>query len=348
MIKDILRLGIILLLISALATGILAWVNAQTIQVINDRKIKEAADTRQAMMPDAKTFEEKKSAEDTTFVYYIARNDKGEVIGYNFVAAKRGYSSIIKTMVALDKDYKITSLQVIDQNETPGLGTHCLDKDFPAKFIGMNETTLKVDKDGGQIKSITGATITTRAITNSLRDAILMVKEDLALLKEAAGKKDEAGKPVDPKALKAAKIRQQMMPAAKNFVEYKAKADTNFVYYIAKDDKDQTVGYILYGSQKGYCSVIKTAACLDNELNIVKVKVLKQDETPGLGSLCMDDEFISQFKGKGLNSLKIDKDGGPIVAVTGATITSRAITKSLNNAVLKLKTDLAAVTGSVK
>ncbi len=180
MFKDIVRLGLILFAISAFFTGILAWVNSVTLPQINKLKAEDAINTRKELMPAAKTFEEKKCAADTSFVYYAALDDKGEVLGYSFIAAKTGYSSLISTMVVLDKDFNITNLKVISQNETPGLGTHSQDKDFPAKFKGMNAETLKVDKDGGPVKSITGATITTRAITNSIRDAILLVKTDLA------------------------------------------------------------------------------------------------------------------------------------------------------------------------
>lgn len=186
MIKDILRLGLILLAISAIATGILAWVNSVTLPKIETRKAKEAEETRQQLMPDAKSFEEVKAKADSNFIYYIAKNDTDEILGYSFVAVKRGYSSDIKTMVALNKDYSIITLKVIDQNETPGLGTWSADESFPPRFEGKKPYELVVDKDGGPIKSITGATITTRAITQSLHEAITKVKDDLESRKEGA------------------------------------------------------------------------------------------------------------------------------------------------------------------
>ncbi len=187
MLKDILRLGLILFAISAIATALLAWVNSVTLPRINIQKEKDAELTRQQLMPSAKTFEEKIAAADTNLVYYIAKDDKNEILGYTIVAQGRGYSSTVKTMIALDREFKIMDLKVFEQAETPGLGTHCQDKDFPAKFKGREAEGLMVDKDGGQVQSITGATITTRAITNSVRDTILKVKADIA-------GKDEAGK----------------------------------------------------------------------------------------------------------------------------------------------------------
>ena len=85
----------------------------------------------------------------------------------------------MKTMVGLDKDMKVLAIKVVDQGETPGLGANCTKEDFPARFTGKAEEEMLVDKDGGQIKSLTGATITTRAIANSIRDCIKILKTDL-------------------------------------------------------------------------------------------------------------------------------------------------------------------------
>ncbi|MFB3845163.1 MAG: RnfABCDGE type electron transport complex subunit G [Candidatus Cloacimonadaceae bacterium] len=188
MLKDILRLGLILCVICAIATGILAWVNSITFPTITKLKAEDAIKTRQYLMPSAVKFEEKKAAADTSFTYYIAKDDKDETIGYSFEAVKHGYSSDVHTMVALDKAFNIVNMKVISQSETPGLGTHSQDPDFPQRFIGKDVSQLRVDKDGGPIKSITGATITTRAITNSLREAIQLLQADLATQTKAGVK----------------------------------------------------------------------------------------------------------------------------------------------------------------
>ncbi len=68
----------------------------------------------------------------------------------------------------------------------------------------------------------------------------------------------------------------------------------------------------------------------DDRLN--KAKVLKHQETPGLGAK-IEKEFIDQFSGKSLTvrELKVKKDGGDIDAITGATISSRAVCDAVNN-----------------
>jgi electron transport complex protein RnfG len=79
---------------------------------------------------------------------------------------------------------------------------------------------------------------------------------------------------------------------------------------------------------------------LNNDFNVVNMRVLKQDETPGLGTLCMEPSFAERYKGKKPSDLKISSDGGEIETILGATITTNAVTKCLSSAVEKLQSDL--------
>ncbi len=177
--KYILQLGLILLIFCAVASGVLAFVNSKTQPVISARKLLEEEQTRKALLPAATAFEMNKAAADSNFVYYAAKDSTGKVIGYAFIAEKGGYNSVVKSMVALDPEYKIISMKVIDQNETPGLGSNCTRDDFAPQFAKLGFEDLLVDKDGGPVKSLTGATITTRAITNSIREAMILLMNDI-------------------------------------------------------------------------------------------------------------------------------------------------------------------------
>ena len=59
--------------------------------------------------------------------------------------------------------------------------------------------------------------------------------------------------------------------------------------------------------------------------------VTESAETPNLGSKVGEPAFIEQFVGKS-GALAVDKDGGEIAAVAGATISSRAFTDGINKA----------------
>lgn len=68
---------------------------------------------------------------------------------------------------------------------------------------------------------------------------------------------------------------------------------------------------------------------------IFNTSVLTCNETPGLGAKCQSDEaFMSQWKNFGADKvLKVKKDGGDVDAITASTITSRAYTLAVANAV---------------
>jgi electron transport complex protein RnfG len=56
------------------------------------------------------------------------------------------------------------------------------------------------------------------------------------------------------------------------------------------------------------------------------VNIIRQSETPGLGTRIAEPEFTNQFSGKRIEDVRLRQDGGVIDAITGATISSRAIT----------------------
>lgn len=81
----------------------------------------------------------------------------------------------------------------------------------------------------------------------------------------------------------------------------------------------------------GYSGYFSVVFGLDSEGNVNKVKILETMETPGLGSKVGEPKFIDQFNGKSLDNFNfaVTKDGGEIDAVTGATITSRAVSDAV-------------------
>ncbi len=176
------KLGVILLIFCAVAAGILAYINGLTTPIITQRKALEAIETREGLIPNS-TFEEKTAISDSTFKYFVALDKTtNEVNGYTFVASKNGYSGKIETMVGLDKDFKVIDVKIITQTETPGLGANCVKDSFRAMFKGLGVENLivnKDDKDNGKIIAMAGATITTRAIANSVREQILVLQKEL-------------------------------------------------------------------------------------------------------------------------------------------------------------------------
>ena len=80
-------------------------------------------------------------------------------------SSENGYSGMVKIMVGFNPDKTIQDIVVLEQKETPGLGTKMKDDKFLRQFRDKDPSSfkLKVAKDGGDVDALTGATITTRA-----------------------------------------------------------------------------------------------------------------------------------------------------------------------------------------
>ena len=186
--RDIPRFAATLTLVALIAAGSLAWINditkpkilAQEKQAFNDALVYVLAEAKQGKIDSY--------MKDNRILYYQGYTDKtGEgLIGYAFQAEGEGYSSTIKTMVGVDTSFRILAIKILSQQETPGLGTRCEeirsgDKTpwWQAQFNGKNATELVVDKNGGTIESITGATITSQAITNSIAGEAKTIRNEI-------------------------------------------------------------------------------------------------------------------------------------------------------------------------
>ena len=105
--------------------------------------------------------------------FYTAKKD-GEVVGTAVnTFTKKGFSGLIKMMVGFDKEGKIFNIAVLQQKETPGLGTKIKSNKFKRQFIGKHpeEFKMTVKKDGGEVDGITGATISSRAYCDGIERA---------------------------------------------------------------------------------------------------------------------------------------------------------------------------------
>ncbi len=183
--RDIIKLGLILMIYSVAAGASLAGVNIMTMQKVENNRLLAAEKARSAALPGIDGgFESKKDG--AGFEYWVGYKDqaKTQVGGYVFIARGKGYSSEIESMIGVDPAGKIMGAQVVTQQETPGLGTKITEirhgeKEpwFSGQFIGKSLLDdLRVNKDGGVIDSITGATISSRAMTNSIRDGLEKLK----------------------------------------------------------------------------------------------------------------------------------------------------------------------------
>ena len=190
--KEILKLGGILLLVTAIAGAALSMVNAITKPRIEEQKRLVTQRALIIALPNANPEAIEPVFENETVNYYIGYNtpEKQNIVGYAFVAKGPGYSSVIETMVGVDTTGTIMGIKIMQQVETPGLGTKIEEVRygessswFQDQFLNRQTDRLVVDKDGGDIISVTGATISCRAVANSIKKGIGGLEEKLGEFK---------------------------------------------------------------------------------------------------------------------------------------------------------------------
>ena len=125
---------------------------------------------------------------------YYAATATGKPVAYIASTAGKGYSSYIKMLVSIDKDLKVRNLKVLSHQETPGLGDQILEAPFLNQFKGkeLSKIVLLKTETTENIQAISGATISSRAVTNGVKDAVQMLVDQYGGGVAAAAKKTTA------------------------------------------------------------------------------------------------------------------------------------------------------------
>lgn len=153
----------------------------------------------------------------------------------------------------------------------------------------------------------------------------------------------------DPIAAQQKKTKDQAMveilPAAKVFSLSDVKTSGNIVEVNEGKDGTEVKGYAVTVTSKGYAGAINIMVGISTEGKIVGIKILSMSETPGLGAKASEPAFSGQYNGKSLDKpLEVVKipvaNPNEIQAITGSTITSKAVTVGVNQAVEFYKNEL--------
>ncbi|RKD27985.1 electron transport complex protein RnfG [Caminicella sporogenes DSM 14501] len=182
--KEIVKLGLILLLICAVSALALSFTyDLSKDQILAQR---EAANNkaRKNVLPDAENF---KPVSEEKFKEVVSQNDKvveiyagykgEEIIGYAIKTLPSGYGGAVEVMTGIGMDGKIKGVRIGNHQETPGLGANATLPSFYTQYEGKSiEKELKVTKSGqpkdNEIQAISGATITSRAVTSGVNYAV--------------------------------------------------------------------------------------------------------------------------------------------------------------------------------
>ena len=159
----------------------------------------------------------------------------------------------------------------------------------------------------------------------------LIIPLALSLTNELTAKRIENLQKENEKATMA-----KLLPADEFKKDTFEGKDEKFDFHIAMTDEN-VEGYIFITSAKGYGGEVSVMTAIGTDGKIISTSILNaSNETPGLGQNVTKETFYSQFKEK-IKDITVVKNGAlqennEVNAVTGATISSKAVTSAVNKA----------------
>jgi len=155
---------LVLTVICLVVSGALAVMDSFTAPIISEANAQRAAEAMNAKIPHAEEFEliDIVGLGLPQYIKEVYRTTND--VGYIFIAAKNGFSGDITVICAINNDGRIIATSTLSHTETVGIGTVIEDEKFLNPFSGIDQDNL------GNIDTITGATISTRAYIEIIRE----------------------------------------------------------------------------------------------------------------------------------------------------------------------------------
>lgn len=197
--RDWIKFPLVLIIVAGISASALAGLKLLTEPAKQRIQNEITQSALKVVMPEAETFEIKEATvEGQRFEYRNAKGTGDKLLGYIVEGTAEGYSSRIRVMVGVTTDFKINAIKVLYQKETPGLGDKIEEilskKTWGTVLTGTSpdetglrpwfqvqfdekEAPVKVNKDGGIIEAITGATISSRAVCDAVNSAVGKLKK---------------------------------------------------------------------------------------------------------------------------------------------------------------------------
>jgi electron transport complex protein RnfG len=180
--RDILKLGLFLLLVAGVAGAGLSYVNGLASPLIAAQILQNKLDSFKEVYPPGET------VQDESATYLGAPHDpvikevniayrNGLPAGVIYAVETKGYSGPISVLAAFDiATARISAIKVLSQRETPGLGAKATESKFQDRYRDKRtDVALEVTKTPplkeNQVQAITASTITTKAVTKGVNAA---------------------------------------------------------------------------------------------------------------------------------------------------------------------------------
>ena len=166
--ENIVRPILVLTIICIVVSGLLGVTYSITKPVIDANTKKQADASRMALLPEADSFTQVEYSDEVISEVWAADNGAGYVI----TGSSKGYGGDVPVMVAIGTDGTIAAIEVMDNEETPGVGKKVMESSFTDLFKG------KTGAD--EVDTIGGATYSSNAVftvVDSAMAAYQTVKE---------------------------------------------------------------------------------------------------------------------------------------------------------------------------
>jgi len=152
-------------LVVLISVTLLAFTESFTSAQLEAQKHQQVIAKLEGIFPEMTDYDPK----DDIYILYA----NGDKIGYAFLATGVGYSGDISILVGLEDAETVKGIIIVSHEETPGLGSKITESDFTDQFIGLNINDVNLKDEGGQIDSITGATISSKAVIDAVRETAM-------------------------------------------------------------------------------------------------------------------------------------------------------------------------------
>ena len=174
--KELVFIPLKLLVICAAIALLVSFVNSITADKISANEAAKTNDALANAFPDAANFEAFDGEIEVANVVsaHEAFDSDGDSIGYAVICEPMGFKDVINMMVSFNTDKTIASVDIISLSETTGIGDKVKSSEtFTAQFSGKSgELTV-----GKNVDAISGATISSKAVTAGVNSAVVCVNE---------------------------------------------------------------------------------------------------------------------------------------------------------------------------
>lgn len=254
MFKEFAMPPLVLTVIAAVVTGALVATESVTTPIIEQQAAAAADAARAVVLPSADSFTQVTVDEmpEGGVDIYEANNGAGYVV----TAQAKGYGGMLKVMVGIDSNGLISGTEVLENNETQGLGSKVSEHAFMDQYIGKDSTL-----EG--IETISGTTISSNAFSKAVQNAYQVY--GVAAGVEVAGTQRD---PITDE------VKAELFPNVTSFQKYAVEGEA----YKAGDE-----GYIVVTSNAGFAGDVTTAIGFDLNGAITGVVFTETSETQDYG-----------------------------------------------------------------